>query len=326
MTNAAFAYGDVVAPLTIDTTNNLLTDADPALAAVLHFVAWGIETYIGPRLIAQARLCSVPLKLKRAVERKISADPIPFLFSTDFQFPMLSICRKHDRWDEHTSAFDKVTSEWELAYVLPSMPPKDQAAINPILRAVSGVVRHLLQKGDPNYPAGATALRDAGIMYALLKEARYGSFQRIDGPTEFYRAVTATLIVLEREMPVEPDSPFFSADVSIDVQDPDGTTVTDVVQASVELAPTFTGISPNSGTKQGGTTVTLTGTGFIPGTTPRVNIGGVDCTDVNVLSASTVRAVTAPHAAYATYMADVILTNIDGQSVREPAAFTFTSP
>lgn len=59
--------------------------------------------------------------------------------------------------------------------------------------------------------------------------------------------------------------------------------------------PTISGVSPNSGTTFGGTTVTITGTQFAAGAT--VTIGGTAATDVAVQSPTSLTAKTAQHAA-----------------------------
>ena len=58
----------------------------------------------------------------------------------------------------------------------------------------------------------------------------------------------------------------------------------------VASAPTLVNISPTSGPTSGGTSITLTGTAFIPGTT--VSIGGVAATNVTVVNATTLTATT----------------------------------
>lgn len=60
------------------------------------------------------------------------------------------------------------------------------------------------------------------------------------------------------------------------------------------VGPTVSSISPNNGTTAGGTAVTITGTGFQSGAT--VTVGGVAATSVNVVSATTITALTGAHA------------------------------
>ncbi|GAA4337651.1 hypothetical protein GCM10023162_39440 [Klenkia terrae] len=66
----------------------------------------------------------------------------------------------------------------------------------------------------------------------------------------------------------------------------------------VVVAPTATGLDPATGPTGGGTTVTVTGGGFVPGGTT-VTIGGVvvPADQVTVVDASTLTFVTPPHAA-----------------------------
>jgi len=86
-------------------------------------------------------------------------------------------------------------------------------------------------------------------------------------------------------------------------------------------APTVSSIAPVSGTTAGGTSVTITGTGFVSGTT--VTLGGAAATAVTVVSATSITATTPAHAAGAV---NVTVTNPDGQSGTLNSGFTYTSP
>jgi len=90
----------------------------------------------------------------------------------------------------------------------------------------------------------------------------------------------------------------------------------------VAAAPTVTSISPTSGSTTGGTTVTITGTGFLDGI--NVKAGGANCTSVNVVSSTSVTCVTPAHAIGAV---DILVTNTDGQANSLTNSFTyFQSP
>jgi hypothetical protein len=86
--------------------------------------------------------------------------------------------------------------------------------------------------------------------------------------------------------------------------------------------PTFTvnGISPNSGTANGGTSVMITGTGFLPGAT--VTFGGTAGTNVAVPNGSTINVTTPSHAAGTV---NVVVTNGIGQSGTLTNAYTYTA-
>jgi hypothetical protein len=84
-----------------------------------------------------------------------------------------------------------------------------------------------------------------------------------------------------------------------------------------EAAPTVTSISPASGPTAGGTSITITGTGFISGTT--VTIGGNDASDVSVSATS----ITATTPAGADGPQDVVVTNPDIQFDTLIGGFTY---
>ena len=85
-------------------------------------------------------------------------------------------------------------------------------------------------------------------------------------------------------------------------------------------APTVTSISPNSGSANGGTAVTIRGTGFLGGA--RVSFGGTAATAVKVVSSTSITAKTPAHAAGAV---NVVVTNTDGKSATLTNGFTYKS-
>jgi hypothetical protein len=94
--------------------------------------------------------------------------------------------------------------------------------------------------------------------------------------------------------------------------------VASVVQV-VAAAPTVVSIGPGSGSTNGATPVTISGTNFFAGAT--VKIGGVMATNVRVTSSTTI---TANTPAGAPGSADVEVTNPDYQSSTLPGAYTYT--
>jgi hypothetical protein len=89
---------------------------------------------------------------------------------------------------------------------------------------------------------------------------------------------------------------------------------------SAQPPPVPTSISPTSGTTAGGTPVTITGTGFLPGAT--VSFGGTSATGVSVANSTTITATTPAHAAGAV---NVVVTNTDNQNGTLNNGYTYTS-
>ncbi len=91
-------------------------------------------------------------------------------------------------------------------------------------------------------------------------------------------------------------------------------------QVSGNPAPTVTSITPNTGTANGGTGVTITGTGFFSGAT--VSLGGTAATNVTVASSTSITATTPAHTAGAV---NILVTNTDGQSGLLSNGYTYTT-
>ncbi len=94
----------------------------------------------------------------------------------------------------------------------------------------------------------------------------------------------------------------------------------DPIAPTVLPAPTYSNVSPSSGSTAGGTAITITGTGFQSGAA--VTVGGNSATSVTVVSSTSITCTTAAHSAGAT---DIVVTNLDGKSVTGSSAFTFSA-
>jgi hypothetical protein len=88
----------------------------------------------------------------------------------------------------------------------------------------------------------------------------------------------------------------------------------------INPAPTVTSITPNAGTFNGGTSVTVTGTGFLSGAT--LSLGGTTATNVTVLSGASITATTPAHPAGAV---NAVVTNTDNQNGTLVNGYTYTS-
>ena len=87
-------------------------------------------------------------------------------------------------------------------------------------------------------------------------------------------------------------------------------------------APTVTGVSPATGPMAGGTTITLSGTGFSG--SPTVTVDGRVCSDAMLVNATTVTCRTPSSAAPGAV--GVELTNPDSQKGSKANAFTYVAP
>jgi len=318
----SFQHGGVTYPLTAATTNSLLTDADPALALASGFFAGVLQIYLGARLAAEGSL--VGLTFANAVGKTLSVEPTPVFLANEMRWPVLALYRRSQVVDEHTIAWEKDVGTWELAYLLPPMTPRQTDRLDPVLRSVTVVLAHAITQGyDPAYLSGAKIWAQAGIKRARMVSAKWGPYDLIESTTHLYRAVNCIIEVEERDMPFNGALDVFAGtDLAIDQVAPDRTVNLDLADVATAQAPTLTAITATSGTKAGGVSVTLTGTGFKA--PAQVTIGGVAASAVVVVSPTSITCVTPAHAAYPSFMADVVVTNADGQSATLIAGYTFT--
>ncbi len=84
-------------------------------------------------------------------------------------------------------------------------------------------------------------------------------------------------------------------------------------------APTVTSVSPNGGLPAGGTNITITGTDFTSGAT--VSVGGVSCSSLTFVSATSLTCTTGAHATPGSV--NIVVTNADGQIGTAANAFTY---
>ena len=108
-----------------------------------------------------------------------------------------------------------------------------------------------------------------------------------------FGTATATNVTVVNGTTITANSPAGTGTVDVTVITPDGTSATTpsdrftyIAAAATTAAPTVTGVSPNSGPTAGGTTVTITGSGFTGATA--VDFGTTPATDVVVINGTTI--------------------------------------
>lgn len=311
---------------------SFLRDADPAIFYVLEFYTAVIQRHVGPRLLAEA-IAAGMTGIGDAVGDVIPFDPEPYLTERHTGFPLLSAARRSIKFEDVGGQRHGV-SEVEVSYVLPPLQAGEAERLYPALKAVVDVIDNRTEQGsDPLYtPTGGSLGQSpwefGGVATAEIKGATIGSLEASDDV--FFPAVILQLEIREKSaLNIEDLEPFEGANVQEDLAYTDGIepTIVEVVEFETHHpGPGLVSAAPNSGSKAGGTSVTLTGTGFRVGTTPTVHFGGVAATNVVVASATSLTCVTSEHAAYTTAIVDVVVTNIDGQADTLVAGFTYTSP
>jgi IPT/TIG domain len=146
------------------------------------------------------------------------------------------------------------------------------------------------------------------------------------GATVKFGGTSATGVTVESATSIQATAPAHAAGkVDVVVTNTDNQSAT-LAQSFTYAAPapTISSINPNTGSTSGGTPVTITGTLFQTGAT--VTIGALPATNVTVVSATSITALTPLGPATEQLTVDVVVTNPDATKGTASGAFTYTVP
>lgn len=164
--------------------------------------------------------------------------------------------------------------------------------------------------------AGAWSLTFGKTKRALRVE------QMLDGGTKQYPVVECDLIVEERALPGVGVHDFtFDGGLqeTITTAPDPSPNATPRTTESLDLLLRLASVAPSTGTSAGGTAITLTGSNFLTGCA--VALGGTACTNVVVVSATTITCTTPAHSAG---LVAAVVTSPTGESATLTSAYTFT--
>ena len=108
---------------------------------------------------------------------------------------------------------------------------------------------------------------------------------------------------------------------TVRVINPDGQFVTKPEGFTYNPAPTISRVSPDAGALEGGTPILITGTGFLVSLATTITIGGIEASDIDILSPTRIFVRTPPSQTRGPK--DVVVVNRDGQAARLKGAFTY---
>ena len=148
------------------------------------------------------------------------------------------------------------------------------------------------------------------------------------GATVHFGANLATNVVVNSASSLTATAPAGSGTVDITVTTADGTSaINPKDQYTYVPPPTVSGVSPNTGASTGGTVVTVTGSGFVSGSTT-VTFGGVAATGVSVASANSLTATSPAYSTPSGAQVDVVVTTsgYGSSAVNGNDRFTYTTP
>jgi hypothetical protein len=279
--NADFTVGAVKQPITSSLTDPLVFDADPAVAYSLDFWTFLITQYVEPRLVAALAAAGVKdntgAAIDKAVKQSYSFIPTPELLDSQIKFPMLALGRVRSLTGRFTASWEHDRGIFALVYALPPLDSAQAYAITPVFRLIEALLRKkTTQSFDPAYtpPGGKQGESPWGIARAGVERIGFGDPYRDPADcTEYgelestkglvFPCIRMTGYFVERDMYTAAQHKFLGADITGNLVAPDGTEVASFMQAATQPATTLASLNPASGPAAGGTSVTITGTGFL---------------------------------------------------------------
>jgi IPT/TIG domain-containing protein len=334
---SSFAVAAAQEPLSTASSNTLLQDSDPALFHALAYWTFILNTYAGPRLVqacAGANLTTQNGPITQAVAQAYPYEPQQEYLETQLQFPLLAVYRTATEYNKYTIGWYDDKCAFDLLYVLPPMLAGQTEQIRPILRAAEREIRYkTIQTFDPGYtpPGGTLGQSPWGLAFAGIEEIGWerGNHGFLESTGNLlFPCLRMQGWFKERDMYVRTGAGTLAGvDVTGDLMGADGTRIDPFVQASVPYPPpTITGLSVMTGSHAGGTTVVITGTGFLQGGPtppgpPNVTFAATAAATFAWQSATQIT-VTTPAMLPGTY--SLTLVNADGQTLTTAAPLQFT--
>ena len=335
---SAFQVGAIYQPLDTKSPNTLLQDADPVLFFALSFWSFVINTYPGPRLLQALRdnnvLNQQGQQIDSAVAQAFPYMPQPTWLENQLKLPLLAAWRTRTVSELKTAGWEHDGGHLDVIYVLPPMTAAQTENVLPILNTVEKALRWKTTYGfDPGYapPGGTQGQQPWGINFAHVEyigfgdpytnRGQIGEYGGLEGSGNLYfPCLKMHAFFLERDTYVPGVRKFAGADITGNLVAGDGTTISNFVQGATQQAPTIKTLSVTSGGIAGGTSLTITGTLFLPGP-PSVQFGSQFAPTVTYNSSTSIT-VTTP-AMQGPGTVNVTVLNRDGQSAVAPQAFTF---
>lgn len=193
MENEFFTF-TVPSPLGV-TSNELLQDADPVLYYILKFYKAVIILHTQDRWTHE--IAQTKPDLLSPVASTTPFDPMPFLQESQFKFPLLSVFRTKEAYQERTSTQYFSKTNMSVFYIMPPLSPAQMERLNPFRTHVARTIVNRTEQGfDTNYNSGQNVWKASGLAKVRVLSTSYGNI-----PTEtnsFFPTVVLDLEVEEQ--------------------------------------------------------------------------------------------------------------------------------
>jgi hypothetical protein len=196
-----FNYGLAAYPLpTVTSGSSLLKTCDPALAKILDFLKFAIETYAGDAIESAASLSKAPIA--SAVVQVAGINPGIIAKMEQWPFPSLFGWRTKAKHEGRTFNWVEDVSNVSIAYILPPLNASQSILFLPLLTSIAHVCHYALKAGhDPAYNSDERIVVDNGMTSARLLSGEYGAFQFEDAKDSYFPSWVGEIELIEQTLP-----------------------------------------------------------------------------------------------------------------------------
>lgn len=206
-----FKVGNVIYPLTADTTNSLLQDSDPALFYIIDFIRTVLQTYVGERWKSEidkinSEKGGIPINDGYVVATTYPYDPKRFYLQNKPVFPILAIYEIDSETELKTLCWYHTTRTLQLVYSLPPLTAGQVEMFMPMLKNIENIIVDRVNQGyDPSYYNSREVWSDgyAGIESIWVQKGKKGNKGALNFPEKaesYFPTLTMPITVTTRQM------------------------------------------------------------------------------------------------------------------------------
>lgn len=185
----------------------IVSQLDPVIFTLGNYITAIIQNYLGPSFSQEwARVMNPNSSLNpsQGPVGDIVFNPLnaQLLETTDYQFPLLSLYREKEQYDQKVLFYIDTVSSFVLHYVLPPMNQEQLNVFQPFLPYLSKTfLKFFWQGADPLYQSYQNQFEEAGISQYWLRGAQYPQIvaQNAEGRTQFYPNIQIRFDIMEQE-------------------------------------------------------------------------------------------------------------------------------
>lgn len=323
-------------PSSVDNPNPALLLGDLTLYTVGNFSRQILNSNLLPRFAQDMLAAGVNnANLSTYVDGTAVAQVVTYplypqiLTQASYKFPLLSVCQTGMQSNQLTLVKTSIKRDFSISWILPPMDGPQLNRFQPYLSIAAKALQGFLSQGYDPKISTINNWKTAGVSYGTVGDVSLKPFigRDKDGRDIVFPTLTISLSLIERnQLGLTQNYPnnFTSATLQLDLVDGynPANPIINFIDGYITPNITVSNVSPNAGTIQGGTLITLTGTGFNI-LTKQITVCGAPTRGFQVISLTQIQFITSPGIAVG--VGDIVFTDNQNNTTVIPGVFTYES-